>query len=137
MRRFLNHFMVFERFRKLMKPKPGHIFCLAGVIILLGFGAQAQESYPMEGSGNERDVTNTRVDGETGSHLRVSETQSVEYAEADTSDYPAPATSGRSGSQLPAEKETAAQSGNQDSVLGFNFLYYIIQKFKMSDIVEK
>lgn len=136
MRRSLKHFIVFERFLKLMKPGPGHIICLVGVIILLSVGVQAQEAYPMEGASNERDATYTPVDGETGSHLRVTETQSVEYAEADTSRYSGPAAV-RAGTQRDSEKESAAEGGNQDSVLGFNFLYYIIQKFKMSDIVEK
>ena len=121
-----------------MKPKPGHILSLMGVVVFLGYGAQAQEVYPMEGTGGERNATYTPVDGETGSHLRVSEAESVEYAEADTSRYTAPVASGQTGSQAgSAEKEGGVQSDNQDSVLGFNFLYYIIQKFKMSDIVEK
>ena len=120
-----------------MKPEPGHILCLMGVIVFLGYGAHAQEAYPMEGTEGERGTSYTPVDGETGSHLRVSETESVEFAAADTSGYTAPATAGRGISQSPSEKENGVQSDNQDSVLGFNFLYYIIQKFKMSDIVEK
>lgn len=121
-----------------MKPKPGHILSVMGIVVLLGYGVQAQEAYPMEGTGGERDATYTPVDGETGSHLRVSEAESAEFAEADTSGYTAPVGSARTGTQIrPAEKEGGVQSGNEDSVLGFNFLYYIIQKFKMSDIVEK
>jgi len=108
-----------------------------GVIVFLGYGAHAQEAYPMEGTEGERGTSYTPVDGETGSHLRVSETESVEFAAADSSGYTAPATAVRGISQSPSEKENGVQSGNQDSVLGFNFLYYIIQKFKMSDIVEK
>jgi hypothetical protein len=34
-----------------------------------------------------------------------------------------------------AEKNSAKQS--EEDVISFNFLYYIIQKFKMSDIVDK
>lgn len=120
-----------------MRPKPGHIFCLMGVVVLLCYGAQAQEAYPMEGTDGERDATYTPVDGEIGSHVRGSERESVEYAVADTSRRGAPVAAGRAGFQAGTAEKEAVQSGNQDSVLGFNFLYYIIQKFKMSDIVEK
>lgn len=121
-----------------MKPKPGHIFCLLGVVMFLCYGVQAQEAYPMEEAGAERNGTYTLVDGETGSHLRVTPPP-AEYADADTSGYAAPASTNRSESaQRTADKGSDGQSGNgEDSVLGFNFLYYIIQKFKMSDIVEK
>ena len=122
-----------------MKPKPGYILYFLGAAIFLCVGAQAQEAYPLEDTGNERDGTYSRVDGETRSHLRVTETESMEFAAADTSSYAAPASSARAPEPQPGtfETEGSAQSGNQESVLGFNFLYYIIQKFKMSDIVEK
>jgi hypothetical protein len=38
--------------------------------------------------------------------------------------------------QKSSEKATL-KSGGEDSVLSFNFLYYFIQKFKMSDIVDQ
>jgi cytoskeletal protein RodZ len=40
--------------------------------------------------------------------------------------------------QAPAQQPAAAGQGNaeDDSILSFNFLYYIIQKFKMQDIIE-
>jgi cytoskeletal protein RodZ len=40
--------------------------------------------------------------------------------------------------QAPAQAAPAAGQGNSedDSILSFNFLYYIIQKFKMQDIIE-
>jgi len=41
--------------------------------------------------------------------------------------------------QAPAQQQPAAAGqGNSedDSILSFNFLYYIIQKFKMQDIIE-
>lgn len=118
-----------------MKPKPGHILCLLGVIMFLWSGVQAQEAYPMEDAGGERNGAYTPVDGETGSHLTVTNPEPAEYANADTSGYAIQRTGS---ANRTAEREGSAPSGNgEDSVLGFNFLYYIIQKFKMSDIVEK
>ena len=40
--------------------------------------------------------------------------------------------------QRPAEKASEKQSvkGKDDSVLTFNFLYYIIQKYKLQDIID-
>src|SRR5690606_26128962 len=114
-----------------MKPKPGHIFCLLGVVMFLCYGVQAQEAYPMEEAGAERNGTYTPVDGETGSHLGVNPPP-AEYADADTSGYASPVATNRSESARTAEKGGDASGNGEDSVLGFNFLYYIIQKFKMS-----
>jgi cytoskeletal protein RodZ len=40
--------------------------------------------------------------------------------------------------QAPAQQPATGGQGNSedDSILSFNFLYYIIQKFKMQDIIE-
>lgn len=118
-----------------MRPKPGYVLCCLGLLICLCSGAWAQEAYPLEG-GNDRDGSYVPVDGETGSHLRVSGADQEEFADADTSSYVAPVPAGRSAAQASSDNESA-EADNQESVLGFNFLYYIIQKFKMSDIVEK
>jgi hypothetical protein len=52
--------------------------------------------------------------------------------------YTRPAIHQKSSESL---KNTSGQAGKEgeegdDSVLSFNFLYYIIQKFKMSDLVD-
>lgn len=109
-----------------------------GMLVFLSYSVQAQEAYPLDGTGGEREGSYTPVDGDPGSHVRDSDISSDEFADADTSTYNAPVVTGATGSRTsPAENEDAAASGDQESVLGFNFLYYIIQKFKMSDIVEK
>jgi hypothetical protein len=40
--------------------------------------------------------------------------------------------------QKPADKSTEKQGGKQkdDSILTYNFLYYIIQKYKLQDIID-
>ena len=39
--------------------------------------------------------------------------------------------------QKPVEKNNEEEEKEDDSILSFNFLYYIFQKFKLSDIVDK
>jgi hypothetical protein len=115
-----------------MMPKPLYCLCFFGLLFCLSQDVLAQEAYPLEGSGQEI-FEAPPVDGETGSHLRMNEP--AELADADTS-----ATGTRAqGAPAPSQsttKEGSTQS-SEESVLGFNFLYYIIQKFKMSDIVDK
>ncbi|HLT80865.1 MAG TPA: hypothetical protein VKZ86_07530 [Cyclobacteriaceae bacterium] len=113
-----------------MMPKPLYCLCLVGLLCCLSQDVWAQEAYPMEGTGREI-YSAPPVDGETGSHLRV--TEPAEFADADTT-----GTRTRSAAApSPSEAKQSDPASSDDSVLGFNFLYYIIQKFKMSDIVDK
>lgn len=116
-----------------MKPKPLYCLCLVGLLFCLSQDVWAQEAYPMEGTGREMYETPPPVDGETGSHLRM--TESAELADADT------ASAGTRVRAAAAPTQSESKQGDtpatEESVLGFNFLYYIIQKFKMSDIVDK
>ena len=41
------------------------------------------------------------------------------------------------GEKHAATSSTTPKAETDDSVLGFNFLYYIIQRYKMSDIVDQ
>lgn len=52
---------------------------------------------------------------------------------ADSSFSKSPTTT----NQNKTQKQQEVQEGEQEDVLSFNFLYYIIQKFKMSDIVDE
>ena|SRR5688572_13518908 len=38
--------------------------------------------------------------------------------------------------QKPADKSNEKQTKKDDSILTFNFLYYIIQKYKLQDIID-
>jgi hypothetical protein len=122
-----------------MKPKPVHVLVPFGILVCLSLGAQAQETYQLENPEGERDRTYSPVDGETGS-LTLSDGRTSGYA-TDTTSYAnssAGDTRQAEPDSKPAKQSTAQQGdGDKDSVLGFNFLYYIIQKFKMSDIVGK
>ncbi|MFO7259008.1 MAG: hypothetical protein DIU61_015015 [Bacteroidota bacterium] len=115
-----------------MKPKPLYFFCLFGLLFCLSQDVWAQEAYPLEGTGREM-YEAPPVDGETGSHLRMTE-PAAELADADTTGTRARTV------VAPAQSGTKQQSGtpsSEESVLGFNFIYYIIQKFKMSDLVDR
>ena len=113
-----------------MIPKPLYCLCLVGLLFCLSQDVLAQEAYPLEGTGREI-YDAPPVDGETGSHLRM--TEPAELADADTS-----STETRT-RVAPSQSETKQGStpSSEESVLGFNFIYYIIQKFKMSVIVDK
>ncbi len=115
-----------------MMPKPLYCLFQLGLLVCLAQGVYAQETYPLEGTGREA-YDAPPVDGETGSHLRM--TDGPELADADTSSTNTPR-----GRADVAPSESGQRQGTQsseESVLGFNFIYYIIQKFKMSDIVDK
>ncbi|HEY8513716.1 MAG TPA: hypothetical protein VIL31_17285 [Cyclobacteriaceae bacterium] len=114
-----------------MKPKPLYFLGLFGLLFFLSLDARAQEAYPLDGTGREI-YEAPPVDGETGSHLRMME-PAAELADADTTGtrprtVVAPVQSGSKQGGTPSSEE---------SVLGFNFIYYIIQKFKMSDLVDR
>lgn len=116
-----------------MKPKPLHSLCLFGLLVCLSQGVRAQEAYPLDGAGREV-YDAPPVDGETNSHLRM--TEPAELADADTSSTGVVRVRPSATPSESAEKQGETEA-SEESVLGFNFLYYIIQKFKMSDIVDK
>lgn len=48
-----------------------------------------------------------------------------------------PSNNARSQNEFVRKEESAPEESNDDDdIISFNFLYYIIQKYKMSDIVE-
>ena len=109
-----------------MKLKPIYIILVLGFILFESQSLYAQESpvypdnmeneraqqYPAPGTGDLKTLSNTR--GSTLSDSSYVNAQNEALKEAEKNE---------------AKKE--------EDVLSFNFLYYIIQKFKMSDIVEK
>lgn len=109
-----------------MKLKPFHIIIILGFFFFETQTLMAQESpvYPdnMEndraqqytpGTGDLKSLSNTRGSTLSDSSYVNSQNEAIKTA----------------------EKNEAKQT--EEDVLSFNFLYYIIQKFKMSDIVEK
>ena len=109
-----------------MKLKPIYIIVAVGFILLGSRSLLAQESpvYPdnMENDRAQQYTPNTS-DLKTLSTTRGSTLSDSSYVNSQNEAIKA------------AEKNEAKRS--EEDVLSFNFLYYIIQKFKMSDIVEK
>lgn len=127
-----------------MRLKPNHIYLIAVTILVSASLTFAQESVSPVLEGMEAEKSNTSndfnfTDGEGGTQR----TQSL----------PAPATTsppavtqrdssqGTKSSQAKPKPTQQKQGGEgqpkpEDSVLGFNFLYYIFQKYKMSDIID-
>lgn len=103
------------------------LFAFAGLLTL---SAQAQENHP-ESADELKELKEL-----TTSHpeLKLDEDKTL-LAEPDAKTV-APALMNREGiSKQPKGKEAKNEKG-EDDALGFNFLYYIIQKFKISDIVD-
>ena len=48
-----------------------------------------------------------------------------------------PAVKQKPGGQKPAERKTSPNPEEQEDPLSFNFLYYVIQKFKISDLIDE
>ncbi len=130
-----------------MRLKPNHIYLIVIAILVSAGITFAQESVSpvLEGMEAEKSTTNSDysyTDGD-GSAQRVqsipnapitspatTQRESVQGAKSTTATTVA--------KQKPTqEKQTGeTQPKPEDSVLGFNFLYYIFQKYKMSDIID-
>lgn len=116
-----------------MKTKFFH-FLGFSVLFFFALSTNAQENSP----GNESDeLLNAHPE------LNLREDKSLIYEPSESRNL-----SGGKEQALPAAKVTAPAKGKpaeagkapakaEDDALSFNFLYYIIQKFKISDIVEQ
>lgn len=117
-----------------MKSKFFH-FLGFSVLFFFALSTNAQENSP----GNESDeLLNAHPE------LNLREDKSLIYEPSESKNL-----SGGKEQTLPASKVTAppakgktnepakAPAKTEDDALSFNFLYYIIQKFKISDIVEQ
>jgi hypothetical protein len=102
--------------------------------------------YAQEGPDNEHPVYEDKVyheapvsdvDGDGDNKVPTPTTRSV-TKDSSAAKLVLPAQRAASKSNLDATKENKpqpAQSGD-DSILSFNFIYYIIQRFKLQDIIE-
>jgi hypothetical protein len=123
-----------------MNPKPSHTLYLIVVLACLSSVVRAQETYQMmESTEGEKDKAYLPTDREGSAYPPTMDNQASESS-GDTSSYRAlshEVSKPIEPSSKSSEKQSETKSGNDNSVLSFNFLYYIIQKFKMSDIVDQ
>lgn len=108
-----------------MKLKPIHIVIVLGFIFFESQTLFAQES-PVFPDNMENERAQQYTSG-TGDLKSLSTTRGSTLSD---SSY----VNAHNEAIKEAEKNEAKK---EEDVLSFNFLYYIIQKFKMSDIVEK
>lgn len=122
-----------------MRLKPNHI-CLLVVTLLFSVSlSYAQESVSPVLEGMETEKANNRgvdynyTDSEGSSQqqqLIPNNSQSTTVTDSSNGKVQ---TKPKTSSQKPVGE---GQAKPEDSVLGFNFLYYIFQKYKMSDIID-
>jgi hypothetical protein len=106
--------------------KNSHIALLVCLMTLVGFGAGAQEALE---TGREYRFESPASAGEA-----ESENKSAKFA------APVPAREVVRDSvpavKPPPRKSESRPAQQTEDILSFNFLYYIIQRFKFSDIIE-
>ncbi len=90
---------------------------------------QESSSNPLE------NIESVKAQQYTSGHDNVKDVSSSSYRTASADSTYSSAQTTREGETRDAENSEAKE--NEEDVLSFNFLYYIIQKFKMSDIVDK
>jgi hypothetical protein len=110
---------------------PFLLFLLA-FVVLGGFTAYAQES-------DATDNEDKEIIEELKSHqeLNLNEDKTL-ISEPELKSSPAHPPKDASSAKAPKAKSDKANSENEEEdALSFNFLFYIIQKFKISDIVDE
>ncbi len=122
-----------------MRLKPNHIYFLVIAILVSASYSFAQESASPVLEGMESEKNNSMEfglsEGEGG-------TQQVQSVNTPTVTQPSqrettPPKSTQTKPKTTQPKPSGdAQAKPEESVLGFNFLYYIFQKYKMSDIID-
>ena len=135
-----------------MRLKPNHIYLIIGAVLVSASLTFAQESgspvlegmEPEKSSGNSGEII--YIDGE-GSAQRIQPvTINPPATVAPSTVQPQPVqrestsvnrnTSSQQKAKSAPQKPDETEAKPEDSVLGFNFLYYIFQKYKMSDIID-
>jgi hypothetical protein len=122
-----------------MRLKPTHIYLIVFAILVSANYSFSQESASPVLEGMEAEKPNNGgmdynlTDGE-GSIQRIQPLQTVTPSSQRDSTRTRNIQAKPKASQQKPSGE--AQPKPEESVLGFNFLYYIFQKYKMSDIID-
>ena len=122
--------MIFQHNRESMKVKVSHLLFATAAIFLLGLTVQAQDELPL-----------LEIQDPAHSELNLDEDKTLIY------DHPSHLSIARDSSRaaltVPAKvlKQDTPKNGrkekDEEDALSFNFLYYMIQKFKMSDLIDQ
>ena len=116
-----------------MKVKVSNLLTSFAAVILIAFSVQAQEELPiLETQDPEHRELNLDEDKtliyDHPSHTSVAR---------DTIMLVPRTTSSQKVQKPEPGKNARKEGGDGDDALSFNFLYYMIQKFKMSDLIDQ
>jgi hypothetical protein len=126
-----------------MKRALSHIALLLFALIVAQVSVHAQE-----GPDNEQPIFEEKVyhespvgdmDSETDNKILIPAAKSSSSRDSSAVRIAIPAQRTPNKSNQEASKENKpqpAQQSGDDSILSFNFIYYIIQRFKLQDIIE-
>ncbi|MEY4930848.1 MAG: hypothetical protein RI909_1572 [Bacteroidota bacterium] len=119
-----------------MKPRLYHFIGFTMVLMtLMVFSAQAQEGMP------NNEIPDLVIHPETNLHeekpLLFEPEKSTSNSERTSQTKEQSAITSKSTKTKGTEASKNPGAKTEDDALSFNFLYYIIQKFKISDIVEQ
>jgi hypothetical protein len=98
--------------------------------ILAGFTAHAQEVDPVN---NDEKEIKEELSSHPELNLNEDKTLIIEPEQKSTLNHP---TSKETAPSSKTKPKTNPEKDEDEDALSFNFLYYIIQKFKYSDIVD-
>jgi hypothetical protein len=109
----------------MLKKLPHRILALSTMLLLVAGFAHAQEAGNTEVHRSEKTTYTYGGESESQGVAKLKNVSKVDSAAFNTSKLPS----------LEAQK-AQKQASEDDSVLSFNFLYYIIRKYKMQDIID-
>src|SRR5262245_54568 len=114
-----------------MKIKVCHLLPSFAAVFLITFSLYAQEGLPpLETS----DPAHRELNLDEDKTLIYDQPSHTSVARDTVMLVPRPTTSQQSKAQKPEASKT---SKGEEDALSFNFLYYMIQKFKLSDLIDQ
>jgi hypothetical protein len=117
-----------------MKPNFSHFLGFTFLLMTLAFfSASAQEGMP----NNEIPDPNFNPELNVEKPLLFEPERSTSNTEKSSQNKEQISTSSKGGKSKTGDASKNPGTKTEDDALSFNFLYYIIQKFKISDIVEQ
>lgn len=116
-----------------------------GVLFFVLVAAQTSV-YGQDGPDNEQPIYDDKVyheapvgdmDGESDNKVLTPVTKSTSAKDSSSIRVTVPARVNNKQNQEPKDNKPQQQpQSGDDSILSFNFIYYIIQRFKLQDIIE-
>ena len=116
-----------------MKVKVPHLFLTLAAVFILSFSVRAQEESPVLESPEPVTRENSFDEDKTLIYDHPSQSSVMKDSAQSTHRVAIPAVKAPKGD---SHKENRKEK-NEEDALSFNFLYYMIQKFKLSDLIDQ